>query len=326
MEGLRRPTIIDVAAAAGVSKSLASRALRGDPGVNPAKRQLVLDEAKRLGYRPNSAARSLVSGKSKLIGVVLNEIGNRHHTDIVAGIEQAAKEYGSRVVLGHGGNSVTELCQQIDTMLELPVDGLVCISSWIPNANLERAGREVPTVVVTHVHSPPEVIDTIASDDVAGATLATQHLIDVGCSRLAYLTRSSSATNEARIRGIVHACEEAELEVDCLHIDTTKPETIRQILLEGDYDGVLCNNDITAAVVMREARNSGLNVPDDLCVTGYDNTELAELVVPAMTSVDQPQYDMGRRAVSALIERDRGRTEPLRELFPPQLVVRQSTK
>lgn len=321
----RRPTIIDVARHAGVSKSLASRALRGDSGVSSSSRDLVIDAARELGYRPNSAARSLVRGVSGLVGVVLNQLDNQHHTGIVQGVQARAKELNARVIIGNGGQSPEELERQIDTMIELRVDGLVIVSSWVPRQVLERAGSEVPTVVLTHLADPSAEVDTIASDDVYGAQLAVEHLIQAGHKRIAYLSRSASATSQARIDGVVLALETAKLPCTIFQVDPGEDIDLQQLSASG-VDAVLCNNDLTAAEVIRLAHEQQISVPGQLAVIGYDNTALAHLLYPSLTSIDQPQVNMGRRAVDAIVERTAGRTEALRELYTPQLVARASTQ
>ncbi len=317
----RRPTIIDVAEHAGVSKSLASRALRGDPGVSERRRALVVDSATELGYRTNSAARSLVRGTSGLIGVVLNEIGNQHHTAVVAGVEAHAAAVSSSVIIGHGGNDVSTLCRQMDTMIELRVDGLVIVSSWVPCEVLARVGREVPIVVVSRLDNPPPDIDTICSDDFAGAVMAAEHLAALGRRRIAYMTRSSSATSKARARGMRSGAAAAG--IDCRVYELGRSaDGLRDAVRR--HDGILCNNDPTAAEVAGLARDEGIDIPGQLALVGYDDTALAQLVHPRLSSVGQPQYRMGLRAGAAVSERLSGRTEPLRELYAPTLVIRSS--
>lgn len=317
----RRPTIIDVAEHAGVSKSLASRALRNDPGVSERRRASVLDAAAELGYRTNSAARSLVRGKSGLIGVVLNEIGNQHHTAVVAGVEAHAATVESSVIIGHGGNDATALQRQIDTMIELRVDGLVVVSSWVPCDVLARVGREVPTVVVSRLDAPPPEIDTICSDDFAGAVMAAEHLAALGRRRIAYVTKSTSATSKARARGMRSGAAAAGLDCEVYEFGRDA-RCVRDIVRA--HDGILCNNDPTAAEVAGLARDEEVDVPGELALIGYDDTPLAQLTHPRLTSVGQPQYRMGLRAGVAVSERLGGRTTALRELYAPTLVMRSS--
>jgi DNA-binding LacI/PurR family transcriptional regulator len=264
-------------------------------------------------------------GVSGLVGVILNDIGNQHHTAIVAGVEEAARERGVEVILAHGGHSIDELVSRIDTMVKLRVDGLIIASSWVPHTALDRVGREIPTVVVARLDNPPESIDTIASDDVAGARAAVDHLLATGRGRIAYITRSTSATSDARRRGVEHALAAVGTQGHHFVIGRGDDTELRALLERREFDAVLLNNDQTAADVIRYARELGISVPGELAVIGYDNTPLASAVYPALSSVDQPQQLMGRRAVEAIVERQSGRASPVRQFFAPALVVRESS-
>lgn len=321
----RRATIIDVAARAGVSKSLASRALRDEPGVSAENRARVKQAATECGYRLNSAARSLVRGRSGLLGVVLNEIENQHHTTVVGGVEAYAEQHDLGVLLAHGGGDPARLTSQINTMLELRVDGLVIVSAWVPRSELKRMGGELPTVVVSRLQDPPSVIDTICSDDVVGSRLAVAHLLDSGRRSIGYLTRSQSPTSKARVEGLLDATRAAGIEGRIFEVPRQGSAEIAAVLTGRSCDALLCNNDQTAAETLRLAREIGIDVPEELALVGYDNTPLSELVSPALSSVDQPQRLMGLRAAEAIAQRLAGRTEPLREFHEPTLVIRDSS-
>ena len=322
----QRPTIISVAERAGVSKSLASRALRGESGVSPAKRERVLDAAQELGYRLNSAARSLVAHESGVLGVVLNDIGNAHHAQIVSGVEAAARERGLRTLITHGARHAHELVHQTNTLLEMQVDGLIIVSSWMPENTLESLGAEIPTVVVAHLAHPPATIDVVASDDFTGSTAAAAHLIDSGRTRLAYLTCSMSATSKARWYGIRQRASTAGLEPELVYFTSDDLAAVQDGLAAGRWDGVVTNNDQTAAETLKLAHQIGVRVPSELAIVGYDNTPLAELLYPSLTSVDQPQEAMGRQALELLLKRKADRdAPPVRDYYAPQLVVRAST-
>lgn len=322
-----RPTIISVAQRAGVSKSLASRALRGETGVSQEKRDRVLQAAEELGYRLNSAARSLVSNESGILGVVLNDIGNAHHAQIVSGIETAARARGLRTLITHGARHSHELVHQTNTLLEMQVDGLIIVSSWMPHETLRALGQEIPTVVVAHLDNPPEQVDVVASDDVIGATAAAKHLVDLGRHRIGYLTRSMSATSKARWQGISDYARSVGSNPELLHFESENVSAVLAGLEERRWDGVVTNNDQTAAEVLRLARACGVDVPTELALVGYDNTALTQLVYPSLTSVDQPQQEMGTRAVALLLARRAQRdSAPVRDYYRPQLVVRQSTE
>lgn len=320
----RAPTIIEVAARAGVSKSLASRALRGEHGVADETRRRIHVAAAELGYRINSAARSLARGRSGIVGIVLNDIGNPHFTGVVAGAEAEARERGLITVIGHGAGSVPDLSRQIETMLELRVDGIVVVSSWVSRDVLERAAKIAPVAVVARLDDPPEALDMIASDDDLGARTATEHLLGVGRRRIAYVTRSTSVTSAARGRGVRAALRPMGLDPDMHHVAKGDDDAIVAVLRSG-VDGILANNDLTATEILRVARDHGVDVPGDVAVVGYDDTPLARIVSPALTSVNQPQRAMGRRAIECIAERRDGRAAPERSWYEPTLLVRGST-
>lgn len=323
----QRPTIISVAKHAGVSKSLASRALRGEAGVSRENRQRVMEAAEELGYRLNSAARSLVARESGVLGVVLNDIGNAHHAQIVTGVETAARQHGLRTLITHGARHPDELVHQTNTLLEMQVDGLIVVSSWMPEATLQSLGDEVPTVVVAHLANPPSQVDLVASDDFAGSTAAAAHLLQIGRSRVAYLTRSMSATSKARWHGIRAQTQAAGVEPELLHFSFDDISVVRNGLAARRWDGIVTNNDQTAAEVLKLAHQTGVQVPTELAIVGYDNTPLAELLYPSLTSVDQPQQKMGQRALELLLQRQSDRAAPpVRDYYTPALVLRDSTR
>ncbi|MFC3398394.1 LacI family DNA-binding transcriptional regulator [Microbacterium amylolyticum] len=320
----RAPTIIEVAARAGVSKSLASRALRGERGVADETRRRIHVAAAELGYRINSAARSLARGRSGIVGVVLNDIGNPHFTGVVAGVEAEARERGLRTIIGHGADSPPELTRQIETMLELRVDGIVVVSSWTPVDVLARAGKATPIAVVARLATPPEEVDMIASDDLSGARAAAEHLLAIGRRRIAYVTRSTSATSDARARGTRAALNHVGLDLEVHRVEREDSGAVARILSSG-VDAVLANNDLMATEILRVAHEHDIGVPDDVALVGYDDTPIARLLSPALTSVNQPQRAMGRRAIECIAERHDGRSDAVRAWYEPTLLVRGST-
>lgn len=328
----RRPTIIDVAAAAGVSKSLVSLALRDEPGVSPATRARILSAAQELGYRSNVWARNLVRGGDDLIGVLITDLGNSYHTDVVLGLEEAAQEQGLSVLVAHGMRSTERLVAQLHRQLALGVAAVVVVSSWLPPELLEASAREVPLVVVGRLQVQVPGVDTINNDDTTGARLALDHLAGLGHERIAHLAASNRPAALQRRAAYAATMRERGLGE---HLVVAGPDDAEQAvanLLRGtvrrDRTGptaVFASNDLGAARVLDAAIDHGLAVPDDLAVVGYDNSTLAQTVRPRLTSVDQPRAAMGRLALTLLVERFAGRSEPRHEVVVPRLIVRDST-
>ena len=357
--GRPRPTIKDIARETGVSKSLVSLALAGRSGVSEASRDRILATARDLGYSSNTWARSLVRGKTQLIGVVTTDLANSYHTEIVTAVEDEAERDGYGVLLAHGRRSPETLADKVDEMLRLGVDGLVVVSSRVPAERLAEAAARRPLVVVGRPAAVPEAADSIHNDDEAGARLAVRHLIDLGHERIVFVATSQREAMQARQRAYRRTLEEAGLgsgQVIHWGQEGVSAESARAVLAEvglaeagltaagvtevgitearfadaghtesGAPTAVFVSNDRAAVALMGAALDAGISVPQQLSIIGYDNTALAAAIRPALTSIDQPRTMMGGRAVQMLLERIEGRIEPLREVVAPSLAQRAST-
>ncbi|WP_304450899.1 LacI family DNA-binding transcriptional regulator [Nocardiopsis sp. YSL2] len=326
----RRPTIVDVAAEAGVSKSLVSLALRGDDRVGASARERILTAAERLGYRSNTLARSLVQGRTMILGVLLTDLANPYHTEVVAGVEESADAEGFTVLMAHGQRDRRRLGRQLESLLQLNVDGVVVISSWLDPAALTEAAKRAPVVMVGRPTTFSPGVDTVANDDEAGARAAVLHLAELGHERVAHLAGTGRPASRARDEGYRATMRELGLGgrtvVRPIGDDPQQRARAAAELLESARpSAVLAVNDLAALALLDQAHASGVPVPEELSVVGYDNTALAETVRPRLTSVDQPRLVMGRLAVRLLLERMGGRTGDRHEVLAPRLVVRAST-
>ena len=327
-----RPTIIDVAARAGVSKSLVSLVMRGASAVSDEKRRLVLDAAEALGYRPNAVARSLVRRRTNLLGVVLSDLHNPFYAEVVDGICSAAGSHDYRTILTTVDRRELSERRALDTMLELRVDGLILASPMLElDATVEVASREVPIVLVARRSATPNV-DSIRNDDSRGAELVVQHLVELGHTRIAHVDGDSGSGAAERREGYERAMRERGLgsEVRVEHGSYTEEGGRRgteALLASGPRPtAIFVANDIAAVGALSVLADHGLRVPQDVSVVGYDNTALAAVRHVDLTTVDQPRPKMGQKAVSLLLERLEGRRAEARHLvIPPALVVRGST-
>lgn len=316
----RRPTIIDVARAAGVSKSLVSAALRRESGVSAESRQRILDAADSLGYRTNGWAQRLVSGRSDLVGVLLTDLRNAYQTDIVNGIEDAAHAAGFDVILGHGRRDRDLLRARLSGLAELGVDALIAVTGHLDARDLAPVSARVPTVVVGRPASVPDDAGWIRNDDASGARLAVSHLAEAGHARIAFAHGSSRPASIAR-RDAYRALVERPAEYDVAAGGIAR---LLDDAAAGDITAVFAANDRIAAQIVAEAIDRGIRVPGDLAVVGYDNTELAEIVRPGLTSIDQPRAQMGADAMAHALRMLRGGA-PERTVAAPTLVRRASS-
>lgn len=328
---LSRPTIIDVARAAGVSKSLVSLVMRNAPHVSDEKRQRVLSVAAELGYRPNAAARSLVRQRTSLVGVLLSDLHNPFFAEVIDGIQAEATAYGYRTILGTGDRVELSEARALETMLELRAEGLILASPVLPMRTIALASRELPIVLVarrTRVSS----VDSVANDDVAGAALAVAHLISLGHERIAHIDGGDGAGARERRRGYERAMRKHGLEAHVRiaagsYTEDGGRQGVTALFSESRAPtAIFAANDLSAIGTLSALSERGIGVPADVSVVGYDNTALAAVRHIHLTTVDQPRPEMGRTAVVLLLERLReGRKEARHVLMPPSLVVRGST-
>jgi DNA-binding LacI/PurR family transcriptional regulator len=326
-----RPTIIDVAAAAGVSKSLVSLVMRGASSVSAEKRQLVLKVAAELGYRPNGAARSLVQQRSQVLGVVLSDLHNPFFAEVIDGVQSQAGIQGYRTIMSVVDNRALGERRALDTLLELRVDGLILASPMLDVHTISAAAAEVPVVLVAR-RSRMTSIDSVANDDHSGARLVVEHLAELGHERIAHIDGGGGAGALERSKGYLKAMERCGLGryarvVPGAYSDEGGRQGVAALFSGGEAPTALfVANDLAALGALSALAIRGLRVPDDVSVVGYDNTALAAVSQINLTTVDQPRPDMGRTAVTLLLERFNGRGDTARHVvMPPRLVVRGTT-
>ncbi|WP_169514073.1 LacI family DNA-binding transcriptional regulator [Jonesia quinghaiensis] len=322
-----KPTIIDVAQHAGVSKSLVSLALRGSSGVKPETRQHILNVAQELGYRSNTWARNLAQGRSGMIGILLNDLSSAYHTDIAQGIEAAATTVGLSAILTHGHRDEEALSARLGHMQDLGADGIIVVSAALNPQHLATAAARLPIVVVGRPAAVPDTVGSVWNNDELGARLAVEHLAGLGHTRIAHLSGSPRPASRARLASFHTTMTDLALPEP--HQVFHGPHALVHAM--GDPatartapTAVFASNDRRAAKLHAAALDAGLRIPEDLAIVGYDNTELATLLRPQLTSIDQPRHEMGQRALHMLVDMLGGQP-PRRDVVEPRLIARGST-
>ena len=327
-----RPTMEDVAARAGVSRALVSLVMNNSPKVSDARRSAVLRAAAELGYQPHVMARSLASRTSTVLGVMVNDLRNAFFADVVEGLDAAAQAAGFDLILNTGGRSPARESNALRSLLSFRPAGIILLSPVVPASAIEAAAEQCPVVLVSRTSRAPKV-DTVNDDGEAGSALAVDHLVSLGHQRIAHLDGGGAAGAASRRRGFQAAMRRHGLEpivVRSEHTDTAGEKAVRELLDTYSRDelptALVSGNDFNAVGAISALEEAGLRVPEDVSVVGYDNTSLAALRHLSLTTVDQPRTEMGRLAFEALAERVRGeRSEPVRHLLHPSLVVRSTT-
>ncbi|GGX98910.1 LacI family DNA-binding transcriptional regulator [Streptomyces fructofermentans] len=333
----RRVTIVDVARHAQVSTTAVSKVLRNAYGASPAMREKVQRSIAELGYRPYAAARGL-RGQTYTIGIMLPDIRNPFFPDIVDGVTDWFKDTDYQVLLGPGCNGEEAEARVTEAMVDRGMDGLILVAPVSPRSHLEHLANLVPTVVVgRHGHSPR--YDTVADDDIAGAALIVRHLADLGHRRIAHIehletdpTRIAEMPNTQRSEGYRRAMRERGLADETDIVSTSYTQ-------EGGYLGaqqllarkrrptaIFAGSDFVAMGVLEALAEAKLSVPEDISLTGYDNTSFAALRSISLTSVDQAGNDIGANAARLLLDRITERGRPTVQVkLSPTLIVRNST-
>lgn len=331
-ERAAKPTIYDVAAAAGVSKSLVSLVLQRDPRVSDASRRAVEEAISELGYRPSRAASALAAHRTKSVGLLIDDYTNLWFVDLARGLHEVLAESGYRLsVADIATASAAE--DPVEGMLSSRVDGIV-VAMDVPDSLL---GPMAPPVVIVGTRDRRSTagrsgtVDSVANDDRLGARLAMQHLLALGHRRIAHLPAGGGA-GLARAESARQYAEQAGIPLVMAPLSpmATEAEAYRATLVvlreHPELTAVFAANDTMAIGALGAARDCGRPVPGSLSVVGYDNSELAGARLIDLTTVDDVSSVVGREAGRLLLARMSGATtRPVHRTLEPALVVRGTT-
>ncbi len=306
-------TIRQIAEVAGVSVNTVSRALNGKPDVNENTRQRVLEIAKELGYVPNRSALSLKKQKTHIVGVIVEDNANPFWAEVLKGVESAAKSHGYHVILVNTSRDYQEEVEGIQMLLERRVDGLLIAPNQEKYDDLFELKRlKVPFVIMgRHVKELEDIgVPMVYSDEVRGGYIATKHLIERGCKRIAFVgAQSYNTASQERCEGYRKALTEAGMEVNENLIKTGGIEieggykTVMELLKKGQqFDGIFAYNDLMAFGVLKALKESNLRVPDDIKVIGYDDIAYSSIINPSLTTMKMRKKLIGERSFNLLFE------------------------
>jgi len=328
--GSSRVTASDVARAAGVSQPTVSRVFTRSTGVDPVKAQRVRAVARELGYIPNSIARSLNSGQSHRIGIVLAHLKNAFFSEALQHLSKALNARGYSVTVYFAANSAEEVSAIVDDLLADRMDGIVLASTSMSNTLVSKVRSSgIPCVLFNRGQSDPEAAMVTASNH-EGARQATQFLIDAGHSRIAHLAGWRQALNGVERRdGFMAAMKSAGLEplacVDCHFRRNVAMEETRALFERPvTPDAIFVANDHMAFGVLEVLREElGLRVPEDVSVIGYDDVPMAAWRTFDLTTVRQPLNRMIEATTTLLLsEIGAPGQNPEKVEIPGELIVR----
>lgn len=320
----RRATLMDVANAAGVSRALVSIVMRGAPGAAEGTREKVLGAARDLGYRADARARLLRSSRTKLLGLVFSS-SQPFHTEIVDAAYAEAAARGYEIALSAVAAGRPEE-RAIESLLDVGAEALILISSTLSNEELVRHARQVPVVSLLRDEVGEEV-DSVSSDDHAGIRIAVEHLTNFGHRRIVHVDGGSAVSADHRREAFRAEMLRHGLEPVVVPGGPDEENGIRagRNLQAFAPTAVIGFNDRCALGVMEGLRSSGLKVPADVSVLGYDDSQFARLSYVQLSSISQDAPLLAAAAVDRAVDRVEGTRPPTSVVRMPHLVVRETT-
>lgn len=328
-----RPTIVDVAHVAGVSKSLVSLVLKGDPSVSEPRREAVMKAIAELNYKPSLFARQLASGSTRSVGVLITDYKNLSYINVVKGLREIFDDAGYQVIISDLHRSPNFAEDPVDAFTSMHVDAIVFIAE---PGGLRTSGLVVPTVMIGERESSVAGADVVFSDDAAGTALVLKHLKDLGHTAIAHLTGVGGIAANRRRAFMAQA---KKMGLPNLVFGLNQPTTeiggymgAKELIQSGkSFSAVFAANDYMAAGAMSALGEAGLKVPEDISVVGYDDAPIAADYMLKITTVDDMGIAIGRNAALRILDR-LGETatttarKPKKILLQPDLVVRNSTR
>ncbi len=324
----------DVAKHAGVSTATISNVINNRDVVSTKIRERVLNSVKVLRYKPNMVARSLKTKETLQVALIINDIRNEYYAEVVIGVEEEATLAGYSVCILNAKNYDYYMSEVIKRQF----DGIIIIADKIPISSInEIAENDTPIVFVGNqgYSGVDERVTEIFIDMYSGAYELFEYLFNLGHRKVAYISaRALDSINEPdyRIKAFVTAMNDNGISVDYtsifIHGDTLQyafDSAYSLLMNENRPTAIFTGNDNLAMAVMEAVRRSGLRIPEDVSVAGFDNLDLSKYLNPSLTTVENPKYRLGKKAMKLLLKKMKG--EKVENFFmQTELIIRKSTQ
>lgn len=328
----------DIARDLGVSAVTVSKVLRNHKDVGAETRNRVLNRIKELNYQPNLAARALVTGRSHLIGLIVPDLVHPFFAELAKGISSVFRSKGYGLVLASSEEDPDLERQEIAQMLARRLDALLIASAqWTVESFRSIEAQKRPYVLVDRKFGGLAA-NFVGTDDLAVGRIATEHLIERGCRRIAYIGGEHVSTAVDRVSGYRGALASVGLPTSSEYIlfrphcddagDVTGYEATQDLLaLSPSPDGIVCHNDPIAMGAIQAILGAGLRIPEDICIIGAGNVRYASALRVPLSSVSQDTAVLGTRSAELAISLIHAKTTapPQQIIIPPKLVVRESS-
>lgn len=334
-----KATIYDIAKELNISAATVSRALNNNPKISKSTCDLVIETAARMNYKQNKLALALKSGKSNTIGVIVPRIDSNFFASIIRGIEEELYPHKYNVIICQTHEDEKREIENINTLLNTQVDGVLMSVSNVSSENdrvIEKVlGKKVPVIFFDRKKNI-EGVSSVTINDFGAAYEATKHLIDEGCSKIAYLTGDRSLEiYENRFNGYKQALLDNDLNFKEEFVIPTKSNVEagqnavkKLLLLDEKPDAIFSSSDFAALGAIQELKVQGIKIPEDFCVVGFGNEPFTKFMELSISSVDQCTMEMGKIAAQVFLEQiqnsDSSKIEK-KVVLNPQLLIRKSS-
>ncbi len=322
--------IRDVAKMANVSVTTVSRVLNNTGYVNIKTRNKVLQVIKELDYHPNEMARAFSRQKSYLIGLIIPNAAHPFFSEIIRNVELCAYKNGYKILVCNSLMNVDKEVEYIDMLKQHQVDGIIMASQTMDVENYKNLN--LPIVAIERKIS--DSIPYVSSDNYTGGVMATEYLIESGCKKLIHISGNLKIEMKANDRclGFEDVCKKRNIPYNIFEVEASLIENfnyddvVQKILLENpDADGVFASADLIAAAVIRACSQLGRKIPKDMKVVGFDDTIIASIMQPPITSVRQPIESICSYAVNSILNQIEGKIVPNKTELPVTLIKRRTT-
>ena len=331
-------TIYDSAEALNLSPATVSRGLKDHPAIRKDTRKRIVDKAKEMGYQHNSFASNLRRNRTNTIGVIVPRLNSYFMSTVIAGMERVANKSGYNLIISQSMESIDKEIANVKTMYNSRVDGLM-VSLAYDTQDIEHfemlLSKGIPLIFFDRIFEHPNCTSIVIDNYKAGYEV-TNHLIEQGCKRIAHITASQKRNVYAdRMRGYKHALSDHSIPFDETLIfinnlsDQAGIDVSRSILkMKTLPDGIFSANDACAVSCIRELKEAGIKIPEQIAVAGFNNDPLSKVIKPNLTTVEYPGEEMGEMAASTLIRRlDNLEGANLNSIvLRHELIIRESSK
>lgn len=322
----------DVAKLANVSKATVSRVLQKPETVKELTRKKVLNAIEQLNYQPNLLARQFRRTETRTLLVVVPTITNNVFPQMIGGIDSVANEHGYKVLLGNTDRNPDKTVSFINELKQKQVDGMILLTIPLEEKVITEVAANYP-VVLTSDYNEGLNIPTVAIDNISSGRDATEHLIKLGHKRIAHITGPLDISiSRDRLKGYHQAMLQHELELDSLLVQEGDNsyqsgfnQMVKLLAIENPPTAVFAANDLMAMGVVKAAKAQGLQVPEDIAVVGFDNIMFSDIFEPALTTIEQPFFEMGKRSMELLLQQIHGeKLTKIKHVLNARLRIRDS--